>query len=101
MKSCVYPNHMHNTDIMKTQTQFKPYQPNQLLLLPPDMKQWLRRRRFILSSNCHGPLARHAFGQDEFDGMPHCLVHLLSAWRYGTSAYAPGPSCCELAYVIF
>jgi len=26
---------------MKTQTQFKPYQPNQLLLLPPDMKQWL------------------------------------------------------------
>jgi len=32
---------VHNTDIMKTQTQFKPYQPNQLLLLPPDMKQWL------------------------------------------------------------
>ena len=27
--------------IMKTKTQFKPYQPNQLLLLPPDMKQWL------------------------------------------------------------
>jgi len=26
---------------MKTQIQFKPYQPNQLLLLPPDMKQWL------------------------------------------------------------
>ena len=26
---------------MKIQTQFKPYQPNQLLLLPPDMKQWL------------------------------------------------------------
>ena len=26
---------------MKTQNQFKPYQPNQLLLLPPDMKQWL------------------------------------------------------------
>jgi transposase len=26
---------------MKTQTQFKPYQPNQLLLLPPDMKHWL------------------------------------------------------------
>ena len=26
---------------MKKQTQFKPYQPNQLLLLPPDMKQWL------------------------------------------------------------
>jgi len=26
---------------MKTKTQFKPYQTNQLLLLPPDMKQWL------------------------------------------------------------
>jgi transposase len=26
---------------MKTQTQFKPYQPNQLLLLQPDMRQWL------------------------------------------------------------
>lgn len=26
---------------MKTKTQFKSYQPNQLLLLPPDMKQWL------------------------------------------------------------
>jgi transposase len=26
---------------MKTQNQFKPYEPNQLLLLPPDMKQWL------------------------------------------------------------
>lgn len=26
---------------MKRQTHFKPYQPNQLLLLPPDMKQWL------------------------------------------------------------
>jgi len=26
---------------MKTKTHFKPYQPNQLLLLPPDMKQWL------------------------------------------------------------
>lgn len=26
---------------MKTKTDFKPYQPNQLLLLPPDMKQWL------------------------------------------------------------
>jgi transposase len=27
--------------VMKTQTQFKPYQPNQLLLLQPDMRQWL------------------------------------------------------------
>jgi transposase len=26
---------------MKTQTRFKPYQPNQLLLLPTDMRQWL------------------------------------------------------------
>jgi len=26
---------------MKTQTHFKPYEPNQLLLLPPDMRQWL------------------------------------------------------------
>ena len=26
---------------MKNQTHFKPYQPNQLLLLPPDMRQWL------------------------------------------------------------
>lgn len=26
---------------MKTKTNFKPYQPNQLLLLPPDMKLWL------------------------------------------------------------
>lgn len=27
--------------VMNTQTHFKPYQPNQLLLLPPDMRQWL------------------------------------------------------------
>ena len=27
--------------VMKTQIHFKPYQPNQLLLLPPDMRQWL------------------------------------------------------------
>lgn len=27
--------------LMDTKTRFKPYQPNQLLLLPPDMKQWL------------------------------------------------------------
>jgi len=26
---------------MKNQKRFKPYQPNQLFLLPPDMKQWL------------------------------------------------------------
>lgn len=26
---------------MKTQIHYKPYQPNQLLLLPPDMRQWL------------------------------------------------------------
>jgi transposase len=26
---------------MKNQRRFKPYQPNQLFLLPPDMKQWL------------------------------------------------------------
>jgi transposase len=26
---------------MKTRAHFKPYQPNQLLLLPPDMRQWL------------------------------------------------------------
>lgn len=26
---------------MKTQIHFKPYQPNQLLLLPPDIRQWL------------------------------------------------------------
>ena len=26
---------------MKNQQHFKPYQPNQLFLLPPDMKQWL------------------------------------------------------------
>jgi len=26
---------------MKNQKRFKPYQPNQLLLLPPDMKDWL------------------------------------------------------------
>ena len=26
---------------MKTRTQFRPYEPNQLLLLPPDMRQWL------------------------------------------------------------
>ena len=26
---------------MKKQTHFKPYQPNQLLLLPPDMRHWL------------------------------------------------------------
>jgi len=31
----------HNTNIMKARTLFKPYQPNQLLLLPPDMRQWL------------------------------------------------------------
>ena len=27
--------------LMDNKTHFKPYQPNQLLLLPPDMKQWL------------------------------------------------------------
>ena len=27
--------------LMDNKTRFKPYQPNQLLLLPPDMKQWL------------------------------------------------------------
>lgn len=27
---------------MKTQTRFKPYSPDQLLLLPPDMREWLR-----------------------------------------------------------
>jgi len=27
--------------VMKRQIHFKPYQPNQLLLLPPDMRQWL------------------------------------------------------------
>ena len=27
--------------LMDNQTRFKPYQPNQLLLLPPDMRQWL------------------------------------------------------------
>ena len=26
---------------MKTHTQFRPYEPNQLLLLPPDMRTWL------------------------------------------------------------
>jgi transposase len=26
---------------MKTQTTFRPYSPGQLLLLPPDMSQWL------------------------------------------------------------
>ena len=26
---------------MKNHTRFKPYQPNQLFLLPPDMKEWL------------------------------------------------------------
>jgi hypothetical protein len=26
---------------MEKKTHFKPYQPNQLLLLPPDMRQWL------------------------------------------------------------
>jgi len=26
---------------MKNNTQFKPYQPNQLFLLPPDMRDWL------------------------------------------------------------
>lgn len=41
MNTCICLSLRHNA-IMRTQTQFKPYQPNQLLLLPPDMKQWLR-----------------------------------------------------------
>ena len=40
MNTCIPLSLRHNAS-MKTQTQFKPYQPNQLLLLPPDMKQWL------------------------------------------------------------
>ncbi len=41
MKPCICRTVRHNASIMKTKTIFKPYQPNQLLLLPPDMKQWL------------------------------------------------------------
>ena len=41
MKPCICRTVGHNAGIMKTKTIFKPYQPNQLLLLPPDMKQWL------------------------------------------------------------
>ena len=40
MKTCICPASEHNAT-MKTKTLFKPYQPNQLLLLPPDMRQWL------------------------------------------------------------
>lgn len=40
MNTCICLSLRHNAS-MKTKTQFKPYQPNQLLLLPPDMKQWL------------------------------------------------------------
>ena len=40
MNTCVCLSLRHNAG-MRKQTQFKPYQPNQLLLLPPDMKQWL------------------------------------------------------------
>ena len=40
MNACICLSLRHNAS-MKTKTQFKPYQPNQLLLLPPDMKQWL------------------------------------------------------------
>lgn len=40
MNTCIYLLLRHNAS-MKTQTNFKPYHPNQLLLLPPDMKQWL------------------------------------------------------------
>ena len=36
-----FERHCSIMRVMKTQTQFKPYQPNQLLLLPPDMRQWL------------------------------------------------------------
>jgi len=41
MKSCICRAVGHNASTMKNKTIFKPYQPNQLLLLPPDMKQWL------------------------------------------------------------
>jgi len=40
VNTCVCLSLRHNAG-MRKQTQFKPYQPNQLLLLPPDMKQWL------------------------------------------------------------
>lgn len=40
MNTCVCLLLGHNAS-MKTKTNFKSYQPNQLLLLPPDMKQWL------------------------------------------------------------
>ena len=32
---------------MKNQRRFKPYQPNQLFLLPPDMKQWLANDHLV------------------------------------------------------
>jgi hypothetical protein len=41
MKSCICRTVGHNAGIMKIKILFKPYQPNQLLLLPPDMNQWL------------------------------------------------------------
>jgi hypothetical protein len=57
---------------MKTQTQFKPYQPNQLLLLPPDMRQWLpeddlaylacRRTGFIMDMVNELDLSAHQTG---------------------------------------
>jgi transposase len=36
-----FERHCSIIRVMKTQIHFKPYQPNQLLLLPPDMRQWL------------------------------------------------------------
>jgi hypothetical protein len=41
MDPCICQVSGHNANIMKTKALFKPYQPNQLLLLPPDMRQWL------------------------------------------------------------
>jgi transposase len=70
---------------MKTHTQFRPYEPNQLLLLPPDMRQWLPEddlvyfiidvvKRLNLSS-IYDEYDRARGGQPPYD--PRMMVSLL------------------------
>lgn len=70
---------------MKTHTHFRPYEPNQLLLLPPDMRQWLPEddlvyfimdvvKRFNLSP-IYEEYDRSKGGQPPYD--PRMMVGLL------------------------
>lgn len=70
---------------MNTATQFRPFQPGQMLLLPPDMRDWLPDNHlvyFILDvvreldlSEIYAAYNGDKGGQPPFD--PHMMVGLL------------------------